>query len=48
MLIGVNEWTPQAVEAPFVGWKDSGLGRECGSEGLEEYMETRLVAVGGL
>jgi succinate-semialdehyde dehydrogenase len=47
-MIGVNEWTPQAVEAPFVGWKESGLGREAGSEGLEEYLETKLVAVGGL
>jgi succinate-semialdehyde dehydrogenase len=47
-MVGVNEWTPQAVEAPFVGWKESGLGRECGSEGLDEYMETKLVAVGGL
>ena len=47
-MIGVNEWTPQAVEAPFVGWKESGLGREGGLEGLEEYLETKLVAIGGL
>jgi acyl-CoA reductase-like NAD-dependent aldehyde dehydrogenase len=47
-MIGVNEWSPQAVEAPFVGWKESGLGREAGAEGLEEYLETKLVAVGGL
>ena len=47
-MIGVNEWSPQAVEAPFVGWKESGLGREAGPEGLEEYMETKLVAFGGL
>jgi len=46
-MIGVNEWAPQAVEAPFVGWKESGLGREGGAEGLEEYMETKLVAFGG-
>jgi acyl-CoA reductase-like NAD-dependent aldehyde dehydrogenase len=46
-MIGVNEWTPQAVEAPFVGWKESGLGRESGLEGLEEYLETKLVAIGG-
>ncbi len=44
--IGVNEWTPQAVEAPFVGWKEIGVGRDCGSEGLDEYLETKLVAVG--
>jgi succinate-semialdehyde dehydrogenase len=47
-MIGVNEWTPQAPEAPFPGWKESGLGREGGLEGLEEYLETKLVALGGL
>jgi acyl-CoA reductase-like NAD-dependent aldehyde dehydrogenase len=47
-MVGVNEWTPQAVEAPFVGWKESGLGREAGAEGLDEYMETKLIAYGGI
>jgi acyl-CoA reductase-like NAD-dependent aldehyde dehydrogenase len=47
-LVGVNEWTPHATEAPFVGWKESGLGRESGAEGLEEYLETKLVAIGGV
>ncbi len=47
-MIGINEWSPQAVEAPFVGWKESGLGREAGAEGLEEYLETKLVAIGGV
>ena len=47
-LVGVNEWTPQSTEAPFVGWKESGLGRESGAEGLEEYLETKLVSIGGV
>jgi succinate-semialdehyde dehydrogenase len=47
-MVGVNEWAPQSVEAPFVGWKESGLGREAGSEGLDEYMETKLVAFGDI
>ncbi|MFN8063088.1 MAG: NAD-dependent succinate-semialdehyde dehydrogenase [Vicinamibacterales bacterium] len=47
-MIGVNEWTPHATEAPFAGWKESGLGREAGLEGLEEYLETKLVAFGGI
>jgi acyl-CoA reductase-like NAD-dependent aldehyde dehydrogenase len=47
-MVGVNEWSPQAVEAPFVGWKESGLGREAGAEGLDEYLETKLIAFGGL
>lgn len=47
-MIGVNEWTPHATEAPFGGWKQSGLGHESGAEGLSEYLETKLVAFGGL
>lgn len=47
-MIGVNEWAPQSVEVPFPGWKESGLGRESGAEGLEEYLETKLIAFGGL
>ena len=47
-IVGVNEWVPHATEAPFGGWKQSGIGHESGSEGLFEYLETKLVAVGGL
>lgn len=47
-MVGVNEWTPQSTEVPFAGWKESGLGREAGAEGLEEYLETKLIAFGGL
>jgi acyl-CoA reductase-like NAD-dependent aldehyde dehydrogenase len=47
-MVGVNEWAPQATEAPFPGWKHSGLGAESGAEGLKEYLETKLVAIGSL
>jgi acyl-CoA reductase-like NAD-dependent aldehyde dehydrogenase len=47
-MVGVNEWAPQSTEVPFSGWKESGIGREGGSEGLEEYLETKLIAFGGL
>ena len=47
-MVGVNEWTPHGAEGPFAGWKESGLGRESGAEGLDEYLETKLVAFGGL
>ena len=47
-LVGVNDWTPQATEAPFVGWKESGIGRESGAEGLDEYLDTKLVSLGGV
>jgi succinate-semialdehyde dehydrogenase len=47
-MIGINEWAPHATEAPFGGWKQSGLGHESGSEGLAEYLETKLVSIGAL
>lgn len=47
-IVGVNEWYPWATEGPFPGWKQSGLGMESGEEGLHEYLETKLVAIGGL
>jgi acyl-CoA reductase-like NAD-dependent aldehyde dehydrogenase len=47
-IIGINEWAAHAVEAPFGGWKQSGLGYECGEEGLHEYLEKKLIAIGDL
>lgn len=47
-LVGINEWNAHAIEAPFGGWKQSGLGYECGEEGLHEYLEKKLVAIGDL
>jgi acyl-CoA reductase-like NAD-dependent aldehyde dehydrogenase len=47
-IIGVNEWLPQATEAPFGGWKESGIGFESGSEGLLEYMDKKLISIGNL
>lgn len=34
--------------APFGGMKESGLGREGGHEGIDEWLETKYVCVGGL
>lgn len=47
-MIGINEWAPHATEAPFGGWKQSGIGFESGSEGLYEYLEKKLISIGGL
>jgi acyl-CoA reductase-like NAD-dependent aldehyde dehydrogenase len=47
-IVGINEWSAHATEAPFGGRKESGLGRECGSEGLAEYLEEKLVSIGGI
>ena len=47
-IIGVNDWMPTTPEMPFGGMKASGMGREYGSEGLLEYMETKAVFIGGI
>lgn len=43
-MVGVNDPAPFAVQAPFGGVKQSGLGREGGHYGLEDYLETKLVS----
>jgi succinate-semialdehyde dehydrogenase/glutarate-semialdehyde dehydrogenase len=45
-LVGVNDAAGYTHEIPFGGFKESGLGREGGHEGLEEYLETKSVVVG--
>jgi acyl-CoA reductase-like NAD-dependent aldehyde dehydrogenase len=47
-IVGVNEWAPHASEAPFAGRKDSGVGHECGREGLLDNLETKLVTFGNV
>ena len=47
-IVGINEWAAHATEAPFGGWKQSGLGYECGEEGLHEYLEKKLISIGDL
>ncbi|MET0922554.1 MAG: aldehyde dehydrogenase family protein, partial [Xanthobacteraceae bacterium] len=43
--ISVNGGMCMAGDIPFGGYKASGLGREWGLEGIEEYLETKLIAV---
>jgi acyl-CoA reductase-like NAD-dependent aldehyde dehydrogenase len=47
-MIGINEWAPHGTELPFGGWKQSGQGHESGSDGLYEYLEKKLISIGGL
>jgi len=47
-MVGVNEVLLATCEAPFGGIKESGLGREGGRQGLEEFMETKYVILGGV
>ncbi|MEU2032714.1 NAD-dependent succinate-semialdehyde dehydrogenase [Nocardia amamiensis] len=44
-MVGVNRGVISDVAAPFGGVKQSGLGREAGSEGIEEYLETKYIAL---
>jgi len=47
-MVGVNEGLITTVEAPFGGVKESGLGREGGHQGIEDYLDTKYVCIGGL
>lgn len=44
-IVGVNDGVPSVPYAPFGGVKQSGIGREGGPWGLEEYLETKFVSV---
>ncbi|HMC06285.1 MAG TPA: NAD-dependent succinate-semialdehyde dehydrogenase [Solirubrobacterales bacterium] len=44
-MIGLNQGMVSNAGAPFGGVKQSGVGREGGNEGIEEYLETKYVAV---
>ena len=44
-MIGLNQGMVSNPAAPFGGVKQSGFGREGGHEGLDEYLETKYVAV---
>jgi succinate-semialdehyde dehydrogenase/glutarate-semialdehyde dehydrogenase len=47
-MVGINEGIISTEVAPFGGVKDSGLGREGSSEGLNEYLETKYLCFGGV
>ena len=47
-MVGVNEGLISTEVAPFGGVKESGLGREGASEGLDEYLETKYLCFGGV
>jgi succinate-semialdehyde dehydrogenase/glutarate-semialdehyde dehydrogenase len=47
-MVGINEGLITTPEAPFGGVKESGLGREGGHQGIEDYLDTKYVCIGGL
>ncbi len=44
--VNVNGGNFYAADAPFGGYKQSGIGREMGEEGFTEYLETKTIAIG--
>jgi succinate-semialdehyde dehydrogenase/glutarate-semialdehyde dehydrogenase len=44
-MVGLNRGLVSNAAAPFGGVKHSGFGREGGTEGIEEYLDTKYVAV---
>jgi succinate-semialdehyde dehydrogenase/glutarate-semialdehyde dehydrogenase len=44
--IGLNDGVPTTSNCPFGGFKQSGWGRELGSEGMESFLETKHVSLG--
>ncbi|MEU7144096.1 aldehyde dehydrogenase [Nocardia sp. NPDC046473] len=45
--LSVNGGVWYSADAPFGGYKQSGIGREMGLAGFEEYLETKLIATAG-
>lgn len=47
-MVGINEIAISTAEAPFGGVRQSGLGREGARAGIEEYLDIKLLCLGGL
>ncbi|MGC9269933.1 NADP-dependent succinate-semialdehyde dehydrogenase [Acidiphilium sp.] len=47
-IVGINEGLISTEVAPFGGMKSSGLGREGSKYGIEDYLEIKYLALGGL
>ncbi|SFQ10833.1 NAD-dependent succinate-semialdehyde dehydrogenase [Salibacterium halotolerans] len=45
-IVGWNDGRPSAAQAPFGGWKQSGIGREGGHEGIKPFLETKYISIG--
>jgi succinate-semialdehyde dehydrogenase / glutarate-semialdehyde dehydrogenase len=45
-IVGVNDGSPSTAQAPFGGFKESGLGREGSHYGIEDYLEVKYISTG--
>ncbi|WP_081707720.1 NAD-dependent succinate-semialdehyde dehydrogenase [Bacillus massiliigorillae] len=44
-IVGLNDGLPSVAQAPFGGMKESGIGREGGKYGIEEYLEIKYISL---
>jgi succinate-semialdehyde dehydrogenase/glutarate-semialdehyde dehydrogenase len=47
-LVGVNAGVISTVEAPFGGFKESGVGREGSKYGIDDYLQIKYVCMAGV
>lgn len=43
-IVGINDPMPTVAQAPFGGVKESGIGREGGRQGIEDYLEYKYLS----
>lgn len=44
-MLGINDASPNVIQSPFGGAKESGLGKEGGKYGIEEFLEKRYISI---
>ena len=47
-MVGINDVGISTCEAPFGGFKSSGLGKEGARQGMDEFSDVKLINIGGL
>jgi succinate-semialdehyde dehydrogenase/glutarate-semialdehyde dehydrogenase len=45
-IVGLNDGRPSTAQAPFGGFKESGLGREGGPWGIQAFLEVKYISLG--
>jgi succinate-semialdehyde dehydrogenase/glutarate-semialdehyde dehydrogenase len=45
-IVGANDPLPTGPHIPFGGYKESGMGRENGSHGIEDFVEVKAISIG--
>jgi len=44
-IVGLNDGSPSSPQAPFGGFKQSGIGREGGHYGMDEFLEIKYISL---